>query len=177
MPEVAVSEHHRVYAELPIHPVPEGVSLSVAGAELSIGGLVARPWSLSATVLDSLPSRELAAPFACEEGWSVPNLLWVGPRLADVVALAEPLLGAAWVRVISGDYAVPIAWADCQQAVLARRLNGQWLTVEQGGPWRLIVPGGSCFTSVKWVELLEVATEPGSESGQAIALARLKRAM
>jgi len=138
---------------------------------------VTRPRSLSVADVDGLPLIELRAPFACEEGWSVPNLSWAGPRLADVLALAEPLSGAAWVQVISGDYAVPIAWADCQEAVLARRLNGQPLSVEHGGPWRLVVPGGSCFASVKWVERLEVATEPGPESGHAIAVSRLKRAM
>jgi DMSO/TMAO reductase YedYZ molybdopterin-dependent catalytic subunit len=99
----------------------------------------------------------------------------VGPRLADVVALAEPLPGAAWVQAISDDYAVPIAWADCQEAVLATHLNGHRLSIEHGGPWRLVVLCGSCFTSVKWVQRLEVASEPGPQSGQAIALARLNR--
>jgi len=42
-------------------------------------------------------------------------------------------------------------------------------------PWRLVVPGDACFTSVKWVDRIELAAEPGEGSGERIARARLGR--
>jgi len=101
-----MSKHNLVYDGLPIHSVPEGVGLRVDAASLAVGGLVARPCSLAVADTDGLPMIELRAPFDCEEGWSVSNLSWAGPRLADALALAEPLSGAAWAQVISGDYAI-----------------------------------------------------------------------
>jgi DMSO/TMAO reductase YedYZ molybdopterin-dependent catalytic subunit len=68
-----------------------------------------------------------------------------------------------------------VALADCERAVLAIYLNGRPLEIEHGAPWRLVLPGGSCFTSVKWVERLELAAQPGEQSGRAIARARLEQ--
>jgi DMSO/TMAO reductase YedYZ molybdopterin-dependent catalytic subunit len=114
-------------------------------------------------------------PFVCEEGWQTPALTWEGVRLLDVLELGEPRSGAGWVRVCAGDYAVPLAVNDAAAAVLAERLNGELLGLDHGGPWRLVIPGASCFTSVKWVDRLQLAAEPGDASGERIARGRLER--
>src|SRR5581483_10748886 len=102
-------------------------------------------------------------------------LRWTGVRLPDVLELAGPGRGAEWVRVSSGEYAASLSREEARAAILAERLNGEPLGVEHGGPWRLVVPSASCFTSVKWVDRLEVAAEPGEASGERIARARLNR--
>ncbi len=170
-----MEQHTKTYAELPVHPMPESVRGRTGDPLLVIDGLVTQPRGLTASNLNRLPTVELAGRFECEEGWSVPNLAWTGWRLADVLALASPLPDARWVRVLSGEYAVPLPLPDCQSGLLAQQLGGQPLAREQGGPWRLVVPDGSCFTSVKWVERLELTAEPGEESGRAIARDRLSR--
>jgi sulfite oxidase len=60
-------------------------------------------------------------------------------------------------------------------ALLCDGLDDQPLPLEHGAPWRLVIPGGVCFTSVKWVERLELTAEPGPNDGQRIARARLGR--
>jgi DMSO/TMAO reductase YedYZ molybdopterin-dependent catalytic subunit len=68
---------------------------------------------------------------------------------------------------------VPLLLGDAAAALLCDELNGQPLTAASGAPWRLVVPGGACFTSVKWVSHLELTAEAGEASGERIARARL----
>jgi DMSO/TMAO reductase YedYZ molybdopterin-dependent catalytic subunit len=159
---------------LPAHPVPAAVQGRDA-VVLRVDGLVAAPRTLTAGDLAALPRVDLAEPFVCEEGWQVPGLRWRGVRLGDVLALARPLASAGHVRAYAGEYAVPLALDAAQDALLAEALNDEPLTLAHGAPWRLVVPGGQCFTSVKWVERLEVTAAPGSSDGERIARARLRR--
>jgi len=95
-------------------------------------------------------------------------------RLADVVALAQPLPSARYLRVHAGDYIVPVSLNDCPTILLCDEMNGRPLAAAHGAPWRLLVPGGACFTSVKWVDRVEVASARGESDGERIARARLQ---
>jgi DMSO/TMAO reductase YedYZ molybdopterin-dependent catalytic subunit len=159
---------------LPVHP--QNRDEARAGDEaggLRIDGLVERPQLLTAAKLGALPRTTLAERFACEEGWSVDGLAWEGIPLLDVLALGRPLPQARCVRVSAGGYWLALSLADCARALLCDRLNGQPLPREHGAPWRLVVSGGECFTSVKWVSALELAAEPGDATAERIARARI----
>ena len=158
---------------LPTHPVPPGRGARSATPALQITGLVGQLLTVTPADLAALARVDLADDFICEEGWSVRGLRWQGVRLADVLALAEPGPSARFVRVCSGEYAVPLPLPEADRAVLCDQLNGRPLPVEHGAPWRLVTPGGVCYTSVKWVDRLEVAAEAGDNSGQRIARARI----
>lgn len=160
-----------VRAALPTHPVPHAVADS-AGT-LRVDGLAARPLLLDKDSLAQLPRTTLHEPFTCEEGWTVPGLRWTGTRLVDVLALAQPLPEARFVRVSQGSFVLPLPLADAETAILCDELNGAPLTVEHGAPWRLVVPGAACYSSVKWVERLELASDAGNNTAQEIARARL----
>jgi DMSO/TMAO reductase YedYZ molybdopterin-dependent catalytic subunit len=140
---------------------------------LRVDGLVARPLELRPTDLASLPRAVLEEPFVCEEGWGVPGLRWGGVRLADVLAIAEPLPTAGYVRAGAGRYVAPVRLAEAADALLSDELNGQPLSVEHGAPWRLVLPGAACYTSVKWLDHLELTAEPGEHTAQRMARARL----
>lgn len=157
---------------LPIHPTPSDRRIPSTAPELRITGLVAQPLTATPADLSVLARIDLADDFACEEGWSVPGVRWQGVQLADVLALARIDPSARFVRVGSGEYVVPVPLADAERALLCDRLNGAPLPVEHGAPWRLVIPGGVCYTSVKWIDRLEVTAEAGANSGQRIARAR-----
>lgn len=155
---------------LPVHPHP-GAN---ASARLRIDGLVARPVELDGAALATLLKVERAEPFTCEEGWTVPRIRWSGYRLADVVALAGLGPSARYVRVHAGEYVVAVAVTEAADVLLCDEMNGRALTRAHGAPWRLVVPGRECFTSVKWVDRLELTADAGESTGERIARARLE---
>lgn len=89
-----------------------------------------------------------------------------------MLALARPCPEAQYVRVASANYVVPVALVDATKALLCDRLDGGELSAEHGGPWRLLIPSADCFTSVKWVDRLELSAEPGEPTGEQIARVR-----
>lgn len=163
---------------LPFHaPASEQIRLGDEVGGLRVCGLVERPRVLSATELGTLPRVRLAERFVCEEGWAVEHLEWEGISLREVLAICKPLSEARYVRVCAGPYSVALPLAELQgnQMLLCDRLNGTPLPREHGAPWRLVVSGGACFTSVKWVSTIELAAEPGEATAEAIARDRLER--
>ncbi len=73
----------------------------------------------------------------------------------------------------AGAYWVALPLDAAAGALLCDRLNDEPLAREHGAPWRLVVSGGACFTSVKWVGALELAAEPGEATAERIARGRL----
>lgn len=160
------------HAQLPTHHVPSQAKRLADDPQLRIEGLVAEPCTLAPVDLAALPKATFTEDFYCEQHWTAPQQKWSGPRLLDVLKLVQPLAAAKYVRVHAGNYVVPVALADAEQALLADTLNDEPLAVEHGAPWRLALPGAACFTSVKWVERLELTTEPGENVGKQVAEAR-----
>jgi DMSO/TMAO reductase YedYZ molybdopterin-dependent catalytic subunit len=154
------------------------VAAEVAGkpARLKVDGLVSYPLELDPEALATLPRSSLTEAFRCEEGWEVPGLTWEGVPLVEVIAPARPASEARFVRVGAGGYVVPIPLEQAFRALLCDRLNGAPLTLRHGAPWRLVLPGGACFTSVKWVDRLTLTAEAGENDGERIARARRRRA-
>lgn len=144
------------------------------GPRLRIDGLVSRSLDLRMSDIAVLPRVEHVEAFTCEEGWTVPAVRWRGMRLADVIALAQPLSSARYVRVHAGDYIIPVSLNDAPTILLCDEMDGRLLAAAHGAPWRLLVPSGACFTSVKWVDRLEVTSAPGESAGERIARARLQ---
>lgn len=161
-----------ILKELPRHDVPAQAIEWALNPTLRITGLVAKPQLLTAADLFALPRLSFTADFLCDGKWTVPDQEWSGYRLLDVLKRARPLSSARYIRVGSGDYIVPISLADAENALLSDTLNGQLLTVEHGAPWRLALFGGRCFTSVKWVDRLELTEEPGKNTSLKIVRER-----
>jgi DMSO/TMAO reductase YedYZ molybdopterin-dependent catalytic subunit len=158
---------------LPVHPVPEAAARAAETPVLVLEGLVERPEAMSFGDVAALQSVAWDGDFACEEGWTVDDLHWQGVALASLIDRARPLASAKFVRVASGDYVLPLPIETARDAVLCHTLDGKPLTLEQGAPWRLLLPGGVCFTSVKWVDRLEFAETAGDNTAESVARARL----
>lgn len=159
---------------LPVFPAAEAVPRSDA-AWLRIAGLVEQERVLSRDQILALPAVTLAADFGCEEGWTVPGLLWTGVRVADLLATVQPTPDAAFVAAGAGDFVsvLPLASLDADGLLLAYELDGEPLPVEHGGPLRLIAGWTACYQSVKWVDRLIVTTDESQDTARRIALARI----
>ena len=158
--------------QLPEHPVPAEVRSRSTQPTIRVDGLVDRELLLDARAFAELPRATLEEPFACEEGWIVPDLRWGGVALADVLAGAQPQEAARFVRVHAGGYTIAVSLEQARSVLICDTLDGLPLSIDHGGPWRLVVPAGACFSSVKWVDRLEVTQNEPTTTAERIALAR-----
>jgi sulfite oxidase len=97
---------------------------------------------------------------------------WTGVALAEVLALAGLARGAAHVGFEGADVSpeakpsqrfggsVPLDKACRPEVLLAWAMNGQPLPPVHGAPLRVVVPGYIGARSVKWLERIEVRSEP-----------------
>jgi sulfite oxidase len=97
---------------------------------------------------------------------------WTGVALADVIALAGPLDTASDVGFEGADPcpeavpvqrfggSIPLDKARRSEVLLAWGMNGQPLTPVHGAPLRAVVPGYIGARSVKWLERIELRSEP-----------------
>jgi DMSO/TMAO reductase YedYZ molybdopterin-dependent catalytic subunit len=157
-------------ASLPIHPHPE---VDLEHYRLRVDGLVGRPLELTLAELQAMPQQGFDDDFACLEGWTVPDLHWRGVKLADVLDLTGATGEARWVQASFGEFSLPLPLSEARMALLALTLDDAALKPEHGAPVRLLVPGGECFTSVKWLDHLELRSEPGENAARQIATTRI----
>ena len=155
---------------LPVHP---GEAPDPEGWRLRVDGLVGEALDLGIDDLLAMTQRLMVDDFACLEGWTVPGIRWRGVAVADLLDRAGAAAEAAWVQVTADDFSIPLPVAEARAALLAVEANDEALPGAHGGPARLVVPGGECFTSIKWADRIEVRAEPGDNSARRIALARL----
>jgi sulfite oxidase len=99
---------------------------------------------------------------------------WTGVALADVLALAGPLSDASDVGFEGADSSpeaepvqafggsIPLDKACRPEVLLAWAMNGEPLPPVHGAPVRVVVPGYIGARSVKWLERIEVRSEPWS---------------
>ncbi len=103
----------------------------------------------------------------------MPGLHWRGVALATVLDAAGVAAQARSVQASAGEFSVPLTLKDSRGALLATQLGDAPLPREHGWPVRLVVPGADCFTSIKWLDRIELRAEPGQNTGREIALGRL----
>lgn len=149
---------------------------------LRVDGLVAEPRTFSATDLEAFAAAGLTDDFRCEEGWVVNDQTWEGVSLAELLQAVRPLPEARYAELSASGYsvAVPLTGTertdseplDPTHALLATRLNGAALPEEHGGPCRLVLTGGACYTSIKWVDHIRLTAERPEETAQQIASQR-----
>lgn len=138
--------------------------VEAAKYRLTVDGLVARPVTLSLADIERLARVSENANFHCVTGWSVANLEWTGLHLSSLAKLTSPLSRVTYVNFYSFDGAytesMRLSQALDPSVLLAYRLDGKPLRVEQGYPVRLVVPKMYGYKSIKWVSRVEFTDKP-----------------
>ncbi len=152
-------------------PVP----LDAQQYRLAVDGQVRNPLQLSLDQLGELPTSALTATLDCTGGWYTEQA-WQGIAVADLLARAEPVAAARYVRfrsVTGYRWALPIA--EARTVLLATHVGGAALTHGHGAPLRLVAPGRRGFQWVKWVVGVEVLSAPDAGQWAAIFTSGLAR--
>ncbi|AMK24611.1 MULTISPECIES: molybdopterin-binding protein [unclassified Sphingobium] len=142
---------------------------------LRVGGLVARPLSLSLADLHALPHREQITRHDCVEGWSAIGK-WRGVPLKPILEAARLREGARYIVFHCADdmgggrgYYESIDLMDAfhPQTILAFALNDQPLRVANGAPLRLRVERQLGYKQAKYLMQIEaVASLDGIGRGK-----------
>ncbi len=134
---------------------------------LRVHGRVGRELTLTFDDLLRRPMVERDITLACVSnevgGDLVGNARWLGVRVADLLAEAQPDPAAdqAVARSVDGwTCGTPTsALRDGRDALLAVAMNGEPLPAEHGFPVRMVVPGLYGYVSAcKWITELELTT-------------------
>jgi DMSO/TMAO reductase YedYZ molybdopterin-dependent catalytic subunit len=130
---------------------------------LRIDGAVEHPTTLTLGELRALPRQTQVSDFHCVTGWSVEDVTWGGVRLAELLALAQPLPSARLLRVVSEevpyDDTLTLEQASLPDVMLALEMDGGPLPRPHGAPARLVVPRMYGYKSVKWVTRIELLAD------------------
>jgi DMSO/TMAO reductase YedYZ molybdopterin-dependent catalytic subunit len=145
----------RIYSVTPTMP-----SRTTAEWRLAVDGLVDRPLDISYDALLAREQAEVTYDFQCVTGWRVPEVPWVGVRVADLLDEAGVQDGATHLRIWSFDGAytesLTLDQARRDDVLVAHRMLDAPVTREHGGPVRLFVAPMYGYKSLKWLERIEV---------------------
>jgi len=128
----------------------------------SVEGLVGQPRTWSWDEIRKLAPSTYAGDIHCVTAWSKLGVTFGGVSLDTLLEAAGPLPAATHVMAFSHTgYTTNLPLADVTggRAWVAWEFGGGPLTVEHGGPARLLVPHLYFWKSAKWVRGLELMDE------------------
>jgi DMSO/TMAO reductase YedYZ molybdopterin-dependent catalytic subunit len=124
-----------------------------------VTGLVKIPLKWTWEDFQALPRVKVKSDFHCVTRWSLLDSLWEGVSAAEVLKRAGVLPQAKYVLAHAYDEGwstnMPFSDFAAEDVLFADRHNGQPLSVEHGGPLRLVVPRLYAWKSAKWVRGVE----------------------
>lgn len=135
-------------------------SLNLERWRLRVGGMVTEPREFTLEEVFALPRVRVFADFHCVTRWSRLGNLWDGVSTRTLVELCGGLQEGA-THVIAHGYDrgwttnLPVNEFLADDALLAFAHDGEPLSMEHGGPVRLIVPRLYAWKSAKWLAGLE----------------------
>lgn len=109
----------------------------------------------------AMPQVSDTSDFHCVTKWSRMDVPWIGVRLADVLAAAEPLDEAEFLMCHGFDgYTtnVPLVEALKPDVLLVHTADGAPLELDHGGPCRMITPQLYAWKGTKWIQRIELMT-------------------
>lgn len=128
---------------------------------LRLGGLVAQPAEWSWDEFEKLPRVKVFADFHCVTRWSRLGNLWEGVSTRDLIARAGGVRPEARFVVAHGydrgwTTNLPVEYFLAADALVATLHDGEPISLEHGGPARLVIPELYAWKSAKWLSGLEL---------------------
>lgn len=122
-------------------------------------GLVKREKEYTYKQLLEMADTEYTKPFHCVTKWSINDVRWTGVSLRKLLQESVVKKEARWVMFVCADgYTTPVPLEDAmsEDAVIALKMNGKPLSVDQGFPARPFIPHLYGWKSAKWLTEVEL---------------------
>jgi len=136
--------------------------LDIATWRLTTRGLVEKALSLSFEDLEKLPQVKLTRDFHCVTSWSIKAVVWEGVSFREIARLTGVKPEAMWVMFHCADgYTAPVPLEDAmvEDSLIATKMNGKPVPVQQGYPARPFIPHLYGWKSAKWLTGIEYLPE------------------
>ena len=135
--------------DLGIHP-----RFDAANWRFRVEGEVENPIDLSWEEFTALPKAVQTSDFHCVTTWSKYDVTWGGVKFSTLVDMVRPTANATHlIQACSDDYTtnLPLDELSGSDVMVAYELEGQPLSIEHGGPVRMIVPHLYAWKSSKFL--------------------------
>lgn len=111
--------------------------------------------------LAELPQVETLVDLHCVTRWSKLGVAFRGVRLATLIEHARPTASAKFVSFVAWsdrDHSTSLVLAEALalETLVAFAADGEPLSIEHGGPVRVIVPRRYFYKSLKWLRNIEL---------------------
>ena len=131
---------------------------------LRLTGLVAPDVQLDYSGLSALPAVEEVVDIHCVTRWSKLDTRWKGVRFRDLLAASHVEVGPGAAHVLikaEADWTtnLPLAEMLADDVLVAYEYEGKPLSVDHGGPVRLLVPRLYLWKSAKWLREIEFTAD------------------
>lgn len=156
--------------------IPRMARRQAADPHLRLFGAVGDEQVLVPADLNTLPRASFTGGMTCNEAGRRPDARWTGVPLSELLRIAGASPATRYLNVSAGPYAVAIEIERAPEVILADLLEDEPITVEQGGPWRLIIPEGKLYNSIKWVDAIEFSLDAPNNSAERLSIARARAA-
>ena len=131
---------------------------------VEITGAVRNTARLSLEELLAMPQQERSVDIHCVTRWSKLAVPFRGVPLAELIAAAEPTGFARFVSFVAHSprqhsTSLPLDQALALDTLIVLEVDGWPLTIEHGGPVRVVVPDRYFYKSLKWLTRIELLAE------------------
>jgi len=131
---------------------------------LRVDGLVRHPRAFTWEEFNAIEKINVFSDFHCVTRWSRLDNTWTGVAVSRLIELAGGAApGARFVVAHGYDNGfttnLPLEALLAADSLIATEHDGQPLTMEHGGPARLVVPALYAWKSAKWISRLELTAE------------------
>jgi DMSO/TMAO reductase YedYZ molybdopterin-dependent catalytic subunit len=140
-----------------------GVSkIDIETWRLNTKGLVEKQLTLTFQELQALPQVKLTRDFHCVTQWSIKGVVWDGVAFRTLANMTHVKREAKWVMFYCADgYTAPVPLEDAmvEDSLIALKMNGKLIPIEQGFPARPFIPQLYGWKSAKWLTEIEFLAE------------------
>lgn len=127
--------------------------------QLHVYGLVETELTIDWTSFLAMPQVMDVSDFHCVTRWSQLDMDWQGVRASEMLALAQPKESAKFVTLHGYDgYStnLPLEALLDDDVIIAHSVLGKPLSLEHGGPVRIVVPKRYAWKGAKWLKAIEL---------------------